>query len=59
MDKKYGAFYYDVNWNEKWKKEEYHNNLTKSQNLFVTPYDIFDTINNITLGDIYHEGNSV
>ena len=58
-DKKYGVFIMILDWNEKFKKEEYHKNLIKNQNLFVTPYDIFDTINNIALGDLYLEGNSV
>ena len=59
VDKKYGVFIMILDWNEKFKKEEYHKNLIKNQNLFITPYDVFDTINNIALGDIYNEGNSV
>ena len=48
-----------LDWNEKFKKEQYHNNLIKNQNMFVTPYDIYDTMIYIALGDKYKNGNSL
>ena len=48
-----------LDWNEKFKNGKYHKNLIKNQNLFITPYDIYDTIAHLALGDEYKKGNSV
>ena len=59
VEKKYGVYIMILDWNEKFKKEQYHNNLIKNQNMFVTPYDIYDTMIYIALGDKYKNGNSL
>ncbi len=59
IEKKYGVFIMLLDWNEKFKKEQYHKNLLKNQNLFITPYDIYDTVVHIALGGKYENSNSV
>ena len=59
IEKKYGVFIMLLDWNEKFKKEQYHINLLKNQNLFITPYDIYDTVVHIALGGKYENSNSV
>ena len=59
IEKKYGVFIMLLDWNEKFKKEQYHINLLKNQNLFITPYDIYDTVVHIALGGKYVNSNSV
>ena len=59
IEKKYGVFIMLLDWNEKFKKEQYHKNLLKNQNLFITPYDIYDTVVHIALGGKYVNSNSV
>ena len=59
LEKKYGVFIMILDWNEKFKKGKYHNNLLKNQNLFITPYDVHDTLVQLVLGDKYDKGNSV
>ncbi len=59
VEKKYGVYIMILDWNEKFKKEQYHNNLIKNQNMLVTPYDIYDTMIYIALGDKYKNGNSL
>ena len=59
IEKKYGVFIMILDWNEKFKNGKYHKNLIKNQNLFITPYDIYDTMAHLALGDEYKKGNSV
>ena len=59
IEKKYGVFIMLLDWNEKFKKEQYHENLIKNQNLFITPYDIYDTVVHIALGEKYANSSSV
>ena len=59
VEKKYGVFIMLLDWNEKFKKEQYHKNLLKNQNLFITPYDIYDTVAHIALGEKYINSSSV
>ena len=59
IEKKYGVFIMLLDWNEKFKKEQYHKNLIKNQNLFITPYDIYDTVVHIALGEKYANSSSV
>ena len=59
IEKKYGMFIMLLDWNEKFKKEQYHKNLIKNQNLFITPYDIYDTVVHIALGEKYANSSSV
>ena len=57
IEKKYGIFIMILDWNEKFKKGKYHENLINNQNMFVTPYDVYDTMVYIVLGDSYKSGN--
>ena len=57
VEKKYGVFIMILDWNEKFKKGKYHQNLLNNQNIFVTPYDIYDTVACMVLGDNYKSGN--
>ena len=59
IEKKYGVFIMILDWNTKFKNGKYHKNLIKNQNLFITPYDVYDTMAHIALGDKYKNGNSV
>ena len=59
VEKKYGVFIMILDWNTKFKDGKYHKNLIKNQNLFITPYDVYDTMAHIALGDKYKNGNSV
>ena len=59
IEKKYGVFIMILDWNDKFKNGKYHKNLIKNQNLFITPYDIYDTMAHLALGDEYKKGNSV
>ena len=51
LEKKYGLFIMILNWNDKFKNGNYHQNLIKNQNIFVTPFDIYNTIINIVSGN--------
>ena len=59
LEKKYGIFTMILDWNEKFKNGKYHKNLIKNQNLFITPYDVYETMVHIAIGDKYKKGNSV
>ena len=59
VEKKYGVFIMLLDWNEKFKNGKYHKNLIKNQNLFITPYDVHDTLVHMAIGDKYSKGNSV
>ena len=59
IEKRYGVFIMILDWNEKFKNGKYHKNLIKNQNLFITPYDVYDTMVHIIIGDKYKKGNSV
>ena len=59
VEKKYGIFIMILDWNEQFKKGKYHENLLKNQNMFVTPYDVYDTMVHIAIGDNYKNGNSL
>ena len=59
IEKKYGVFIMLLDWNEKFQKEQFHKNLIKNQDLFITPYDIYDTVVHIALGENYVNSSSV
>ena len=59
LEKKYGVFIMILDWNEKFKKRNYHNNLINNQNLFITPYDVHNTLVHLAVGDKSNKGNSV
>ena len=59
IEKRYGTFIMILDWNEKFKSGNYHKNLLINQNLFVTPYDVYDTIIHIVRGDKYENINSL
>ena len=59
IEKKYGVFIMILDWNTKFKNGKYHKNLIKNQNLFITPYDVYETMVHIAIGDKYKKGNSV
>ena len=51
LEQKYGLFIIILNWNDKFKNGNYHQNLIKNQNIMVTPYDIYETMINIAVGN--------
>ena len=51
LEQKYGLFIIILNWNDKFKKGNYHQNLVKNQNIMVTPFDIYETIIHIVAGN--------
>ena len=50
LEKKYGLFIMILNWNDKFRNGNYHQNIIKNQNFFVTPFDIYNTMIHIILG---------
>ena len=50
-EKNYGVFIMILDWNDKFKSGNYYTNLIENQNLIVTPYDIYETIIHIALGN--------
>ena len=70
LEKKYGLFIMILDWNDEFKKGNYHQNLLKNQNISTTPYDIYESMMHIALGNltysekdnenvIYNEGESM
>jgi hypothetical protein len=51
LEKKYGLFIMILDCSEKFKNGNYHPNIINNQNNFVTPYDIYNTMIHIILGD--------
>ena len=52
LEKKYGLFIIILDWNDKFKNGNYHKNLIKNQNIFTTPYDIYESMMHIVLGNL-------
>ena len=50
LEKKYGLFIMILDWNEKFKRGNYHQNLLNNQNIFSTPYDIYESMMHIISG---------
>ena len=51
LEQKYGLFIIILNWNDNFKKGNYHQNLIKNQNIMVTPFDIYETMIHIVTGN--------
>ena len=51
LEQKYGLFIIILNWNDNFKKGNYHQNLIKNQNIMVSPFDIYETMIHIVLGN--------
>ena len=51
LEKKYGLFIMILDWNEKFKRGNYHQNLLNNQNIFTTPYDIYESMMHIISGN--------
>ena len=52
LEKKYGLFIMILDWNDNFKNGNYHQNLIKNQNMFTTPYDIYESMMHIIFGNI-------
>ena len=50
-EKQYGLFIMILDWNDRFKNGNYYTNLIDNQNTIITPYDIYETIIHIVLGD--------
>ena len=51
LEKKYGLFIMILDWNDKFKNSNYHINLIKNQNILTSPYDIYESMIHIFLGN--------
>ena len=51
QEKQNGLFIMILDWNDKFKNGNYYSNLIDNQNTIITPYDIYETIIHIVLGD--------
>ena len=58
LEKKYGLFIMILDWNDKFKNSDYHKNLVKNQNTFTTPYDIYESMMHIILGNSSYNNNN-
>ena len=58
LEQKYGLFIIILNWNDKFKKGNYHQNLIKNQNMQVTPFDIYETMIHIVTGNNTFNNNN-
>ena len=51
LEKKYGLFIMLLDWNDKFKNSNFHQNLLKNQNLYTSPYDVYESMMHIVLGN--------
>ena len=51
LEKKYGLFIMLLDWNDKFKSSNFHQNLLKNQNLYTSPYDVYESMIHIVLGN--------
>ena len=51
LEKKYGLFIMILDWNDNFKNGKFHQNLLNNQNIFTTPFDIYESMMHIALGD--------
>ena len=51
LEKKYGLFIMLLDWNDKFKSSNFHQNLLKNQNLYTSPYDVYESMMHIVLGN--------
>jgi hypothetical protein len=51
QEKQNGLFIMILDWNDKFKNGNYYTNIINNQNTIITPYDIYETIVHIALGD--------
>ena len=58
LEKKYGLFIMILDWNDEFKKGNYHQNLIKNQNISTTPYDIYESMTHIALGNLTYNKNN-
>ena len=59
LEKKYGLFIIILDWNDKFKNGNYHKNLIKNQNIFTTPYDIYESMMHIVLGNLTYSKTNI
>ena len=57
LEKKYGLFIMLLDWNDQFKKGNYHQNLIQNQNIFTTPYDIYESMMHIIFGNTTYNDN--
>ena len=62
LEKKYGLFIMILDWNDKFKNGNYHKNLIKNQHIFTSPYDIYESMMHMALGNSsysnFNKGNN-
>ncbi len=51
LEKKYGLFIILLDCNDKFKSSNFHQNLLKNQNLYTSPYDVYESMIHIVLGN--------
>lgn len=51
LEKKYGLFIMLLDWNDKFKNSNFHQNLLKNQNVYTSPYDVYESMIHIVLGN--------
>ena len=51
LEKKYGLFIMLLDWNDKFKSSNFHQNLLKNQILYTSPYDVYESMIHIVLGN--------
>jgi membrane-anchored protein YejM (alkaline phosphatase superfamily) len=57
LEKKYGLFIMILDWNDNFKNGKYHKNLLDNQNIYTTPYDIYESMIHIVLGNTSYYSN--
>ena len=57
LEKKYGLFIIILDCNDNFKNGKYHNNLLDNQNIYTTPYDIYESMIHIVLGNASYYSN--
>jgi len=58
LEKKYGLFIMILDWNDNFKNGNYHQNLIKNQQIFTTPYDIYESMMHIVFGNLTYNSNT-
>ena len=58
LEKKYGLFIIILNCNDKFKNGNYHQNLIINQNIMATPYDIYESMIHIAIGNDTFNANN-
>ena len=40
-----------LDWNDKYKNSDFHKNLVNNQNIYTSPYDVYESMMHIALGN--------